>query len=185
MLLRGILGIINVNLNTFALLYLPLTEAIVVSSMQPALVGVLAWLMLGEVYHKSDFISALIALLGVIFVVKPDLILGMDPELSDIDQEEPPEQSKIDHDLVILCRIMLLIYTVNSAFSTTLFRKLGKKSNSVTITLYFAFFLSLVNLGAVINGSYQRLTLAECGYFTTYTLGGIANQIFLSKAYRL
>ena len=91
-------------------MHLPVSEAILISSFQPAVIGIMAWILLSEPYQKVDLISGLIATLGVISVVKPDLFYLADEEV-------PREDEAESQYMLMVGRICMLIFTFNASFT--------------------------------------------------------------------
>jgi len=74
--LRGVLGTGALCGFYYALTRLPLGDATAIQYTSPALTGILAALVLGEGFRRSDGFGALLALLGVALVARPGFVFG-------------------------------------------------------------------------------------------------------------
>jgi drug/metabolite transporter (DMT)-like permease len=75
LLLAALNAILFVGLQTYAILYLPSGSAAVLVYLQPILVGVLAWLILGEPLSAAKLVGLLLGFSGIV-AVSMESILG-------------------------------------------------------------------------------------------------------------
>lgn len=74
---RGIFGLLGVCGLYFSLRYLPLSEATVLGFLAPVLsCYVCSWLMEGEVFGRGQQIAALVSLVGVVAIARPETLFS-------------------------------------------------------------------------------------------------------------
>ncbi len=78
---RSLFGLLGVFLYFFAIDRLPLADAVVLNQMNPFFVLLLAAFFLKEKIRKLQFSAILLALMGVVFIVKPQFNLTVVPAL--------------------------------------------------------------------------------------------------------
>lgn len=81
--MRGIVGFIALFAEFYAIVHLPLADAIVILFSHPVMVAILAWIILGEKLSKPSTIAVAMSCIGVAVVCRPDFIFGIGP--SDLD----------------------------------------------------------------------------------------------------
>ncbi len=74
--LRGVVGFIALFAEFFAIIHLPLADAIVILFAHPVLVAVLAWAVLREKVDMRSVLAILTSLLGVVVVCRPGFVFG-------------------------------------------------------------------------------------------------------------
>jgi drug/metabolite transporter (DMT)-like permease len=62
--------VLFIGLQTYAILYLPSGSAAVLVYLQPILVGVLAWLILGELLSAAKLVGLLLGFFGIVAGVR-------------------------------------------------------------------------------------------------------------------
>merc|ERR1719265_67120 len=83
LLVRGVVGFGGIAFGFLAVLQLPLVDSQVIAHTVPFFAAGYAWMFLGERWHKSEFVSALAAIVGVVFIVRPKILFRDDEGLPD------------------------------------------------------------------------------------------------------
>lgn len=73
---RGVVGFIALFAEFFAIVHLPLADAIVILFSHPAVVAILAWVLLGERLGSRGVLAIVASLLGVVVVCRPTFLFG-------------------------------------------------------------------------------------------------------------
>ncbi|WP_272698966.1 DMT family transporter [Desulfovibrio sp. Fe33] len=78
---RGLLGFGAMFADFYAIVHLPLADALVLIFSHPVTVALLAWALMGERLSKSAMFSIVMSLAGVTLVCRPGFLFGGAPEL--------------------------------------------------------------------------------------------------------
>ncbi|RWO45998.1 MAG: DMT family transporter [Mesorhizobium sp.] len=166
---RGVVGVCAMGLGFFALIRLPLPEAIALNYAQPLLVVVFSSIFLGEAIRVYRWSAVAVGLLGVLVISWPELtLLGSGAALGD--QE-------------VLGVIAALVAAAISAVAMLLVRNLVQSEPTATIVLWFSVTASLLALLSLPFG-WQALTPAQAGLLIAAGFCGGLAQILMTAAYR-
>ncbi|WP_330999179.1 DMT family transporter [Oryzicola mucosus] len=166
--IRGVVGVSSMMLSFFALLRLPLPEAITLSYAQPLLIVVFSAVFMGEVVRIYRWSAVGIGLFGVLIISWPNLTLFTSGTM------ESGEA---------LGTVAALSATALTAWAVLLVRSLVHSERSSTIVFYFSITSSVAGLLTIPFGwapmSFEQVAcLVSAGI-----LGGIA-QILMTETYR-
>ncbi|RWI30372.1 MULTISPECIES: DMT family transporter [unclassified Mesorhizobium] len=166
---RGVVGVCAMGLGFFALIRLPLPEAIALNYAQPLLVVVFSSIFLGEAIRVYRWSAVAVGLVGVLVISWPELtLLGSGAALGD--QE-------------VLGVIAALVAAAMSAVAMLLVRNLVQSEPTATIVLWFSVTASLLALLSLPFG-WQALTPAQAGLLIAAGFCGGLAQILMTAAYR-
>lgn len=73
---RGVIGFIALFMEFYAIVHLPLADAIVLLFVHPVMVAVLAWMVMGEKLNTKSVLAVLTSLFGVVIVCRPSFLFG-------------------------------------------------------------------------------------------------------------
>lgn len=160
---RGVAGASALVCVYYALTTLPLAEATIIQYIYPLFTAVLAFLFLKEQVHRSTMVCIVLSLLGLVIMVKPDLLFGSMVELP------------------LFSVMVALLGAFGSAVAYVIVRRLSQSEDSSVIIFYFpliALPFSVVLLGDdfVMPGTTELVLLLLVGIFTQI------GQIGLTKA---
>lgn len=133
-------------------------------------VGILSWMILREPLRPFDFLFALLAFIGVVFVARPPFIFG-----SDDSGEEISDNSTL----------LGILFALIAAFSISFQYILIRKQSLLGIhTLFSMFFNSTVVvivsvIAAVIVNDWTKPTLQDCLYIFLTGFGNLLGQTAL------
>ncbi|TIM28485.1 MAG: DMT family transporter [Mesorhizobium sp.] len=166
---RGVVGVCAMGLGFFALIRLPLPEAIALNYAQPLLVVVFSSIFLGEAIRVYRWSAVAVGLVGVLVISWPELtLLGSGAALGD--QE-------------VLGVIAALVAAAISAVAMLLVRNLVQSEPTATIVLWFSVTASILALLSLPFG-WQALTPAQAGLLVAAGFCGGLAQILMTAAYR-
>ena len=166
---RGLVGVCAMGLTFFALIRLPLPEAITLNYAQPLLVVVFSSIFLGEAIRVYRWSAVVIGLVGVLIISWPELTLLSSDEALD-DQE-------------VLGVAAALVAAAISAVAMLLVRNLVQSERTATIVLWFSVTASVMSLLSLPFG-WQSLTPLQAGLLVTAGFCGGLGQILMTAAYR-
>ncbi|KAM0793653.1 hypothetical protein ACM66B_001084 [Microbotryomycetes sp. NB124-2] len=134
---RGVIGFFGLAPGYFALKYLSLSDATVLSFLAPVLVGLLARVFLKEPYSKLEATTGFVSLLGVILIAKPTFLFGSrtqaDPGATPVTPEERAMAVGV-----------ALLGTLGAAGAYLIIRAIGKRANALHSISYFAIYSCVV-----------------------------------------
>jgi drug/metabolite transporter (DMT)-like permease len=157
------------GLGFFALVRLPLPEAITLNYAQPLLVVVFSSIFLGEAIRVYRWSAVAVGLVGVLVISWPELtLLGSGAALGD--QE-------------VLGVIAALLAAAVSAVAMLLVRNLVQSEPTATIVLWFSVTASVLALLSLPFG-WQALTPVQAGLLIAAGFCGGLAQILMTAAYR-
>ncbi|MGX9179585.1 DMT family transporter [Mesorhizobium sp. BHbdii] len=166
---RGVVGVCAMGLGFFALIRLPLPEAITLNYAQPLLVVVFSSIFLGEAIRVYRWSAVAVGLVGVLVISWPELtLLGSGAALGD--QE-------------VLGVIAALVAAAISAVAMLLVRNLVQSEPTATIVLWFSVTASVLALLSLPFG-WQALSPVQAGLLIAAGFCGGVAQILMTAAYR-
>ena len=165
---RGLVGVSSMMLTFFALLRLPLPEAITLSYTQPLLIVVFSAVFLGEKVRVYRWTAVIVGLFGVLIISWPNLTLF---SAGSMNQGEA------------IGTVAALAATALTAWALLLVRSLVHTERSSTIVFYFSITSSIAGLLTIPLG-WSPMTAMQVGCLVSSGIvGGIA-QILMTETYR-
>lgn len=178
LILRGIAGFFGVFGMYYSLMYLNLSDATVLTFLNPTMVGFLAWLMLGEVFTIVEILGGLVSLIGVIIIARPTFLLGM----SSPEQDKEGQVTAAHRVSAVLVSMMGVIA---SGIALVAIRKVGLKAHPLVSVSIFAFCCCIVSFIGILvvpgNGFILPETWEQVGLLTALGCCGFTSQ-FMSTA---
>lgn len=166
---RGMVGVCSMFFTFYALIRLPLPEAITLNYAQPLLVVLFSALFLGETIRVYRWSAVVVGLVGVVIISWPKLTL-LRSGLGLGDQE-------------VLGVAAALGGAAASAVAMLLVRSLVHSERTATIVLWFSLTASLISLLSIPFG-WQSLTLSQALLLIGAGFCGGFAQILMTAAYR-
>jgi len=164
--MRGLLGFGAMSCDFYAIVHLPLADALVLIFSHPVVVAVLAWLLMGETLSRGGMFAIIASLVGVTLVCRPGFLFGY---------------GATDLDPVALMVALLSVFLTSWAILSV--RVLAKTEPPVVVMLYppmvIALFSPLFSRGWVVPTPLEWVVLLGVGLFMN---GG---QFFMTKGYAI
>lgn len=160
---RGAVGAVALICVYYAVTTLPLAEATILQYLHPIFTALLAFLFLKEAVQRSTLICILLSIIGLVIMVKPDLLFGTVSELP------------------LISVLAALAGALGSAIAYVIVRRLSQTEDSSVIIFYFPmialpFSIALLGDNFVMPGTEALLLLLLVGIFTQ------VGQVGLTKA---
>ncbi|ORY80263.1 hypothetical protein BCR35DRAFT_304458 [Leucosporidium creatinivorum] len=137
---RGFVGFFGLFPGYYALRYISLSDATVLSFLAPVLVGILAFFLLKEPYSRTEGLAALFSLFGTILIAKPTFLFPpsiTDPVEPGKDVVTPQERTR--------AVFIALGGTLGAAGAYVIIRKIGKRANALHSISYFSIWCCIVS----------------------------------------
>jgi drug/metabolite transporter (DMT)-like permease len=157
--LRSLTGTVAIVMNYYALDHLILSDATVLFRLNTIFVVIFSWVFLQEHISKKQFLMIIIAFIGVIFVVKPELSFEFLPY------------------------VVAILGAAGAALSYTMLRKLGEGTHPSVVVFFFAMF-TFVSLLPIVIVSYEPMTDAQLMYAILAGISAVGGQYGVTLAYK-
>lgn len=155
---RSVLGLMGVLLNIYAIDHMVLSDADILMKLNPFWTILLSLIFLKEFIQKYQINSMVIAIIGMLFVVKPEFSSDVIPA------------------------IVGLLSGVFAASAYTAVRALSTREAPYTIVFYFSFF-SVIVLIPFVAFTFEPMSLIQIVYLILAGLSAAVGQIGITVAY--
>ncbi|MGW7973611.1 DMT family transporter [Staphylococcus xylosus] len=155
---RSTLGLIGVLLNIYAIDHMILSDADTLMKLNPFWTILLSLIFLNEKVRNYQFIAMIVAIAGMLFVVKPEFSSSMFPAIAG------------------------LLSGIFAASAYTCVRALSTHEAPYTIVFYFSFFSIIVLIPFTIF-TFEPMTMTQVWYLIGAGLSAAAGQIGITLAY--
>lgn len=155
---RSTLGLIGVLLNIYAIDHMILSDADTLMKLNPFWTILLSLIFLNEKVRNYQFIAMVVAIAGMLFVVKPEFSSSMFPAIAG------------------------LLSGIFAASAYTCVRALSTREAPYTIVFYFSFFSIIVLIPFTIF-TFEPMTMTQVWYLIGAGLSAAAGQIGITLAY--
>lgn len=145
LILRGFTGFFGVFGLYFSLMYLSVSDAVMITFLAPSFTGLLAWVILHERYSKIEALGGLVSLFGVILIVRPTFMFGAQSRTS---SDESFESSDPRDRLVATLVSLLGVLGVSSVY--IIIRYIGHRAHAIMSVTYFAFITCMISLFGIL-----------------------------------
>ncbi|UXR78738.1 MULTISPECIES: DMT family transporter [unclassified Staphylococcus] len=155
---RSMLGLTGVLLNIYAIDHMVLSDADILMKLNPFWTILLSLVILKEHIERYQFIAMIVAIIGMFFVVQPELSSDVIPA------------------------VIGLLSGIFAAAAYTAVRALSTREAPYTIVFYFSFF-SVVALLPFVLFTYEPMTGMQITYLVFAGLSAAVGQIGVTVAY--
>lgn len=159
LVLRSALGTLGIIFNYYALDHLILSDASILFRVSTFLLLLFSWIFLKERISLNQLVTIVIAFIGVLFIVKPQM------------------------NVILLPYIAALLGATFAAAAYTVVRALGQREQPLVVVLYFAVFTSLV-LTPIAIITYVPMSGLQVLYAILAGLGASMGQVGVTYAYK-
>jgi drug/metabolite transporter (DMT)-like permease len=163
---RGLLGFGAMFADFYALVHLPLADALVLIFTHPVTVALLAWLLMGETLSRGGMVAILTSVTGVALVCRPDFLFGA---------------GSPDLDTWGLLAALLSVFLTSWAILAV--RVLAKTERPAVVMLYPPVAIAL--LSPLFADGWVAPTLSEWGVLIGVGLFMNTGQFFMTKGYAI
>lgn len=157
---RALLGFLGVVFYFYAITYLPLADAVVLNQMNPFFVIILAALFLREKIKKLQIPAIILALIGVVFISKPQFNYTLVPTVAG------------------------LLSAIFAASAYTMIRHLSKTDSSHAIVFYFTGISTILTIPFMIFGEFVLPDLVTLISLLTVGVFATLAQYLMTTSYR-
>ncbi|ODV58941.1 uncharacterized protein ASCRUDRAFT_15071 [Ascoidea rubescens DSM 1968] len=175
--LRGVIGFFGVFGLYYSVLYLSVSDAVVITFLNPSIVALEAFIILRENYSLFEGIAATLSFGGVILIARPASIFGQSQDFDD--NIESPDNS------LRASAVVVALWGVFCAASVVIIlRHMGNKVHTLITVQYFSLYCLIVSaLGLIFIPSLSSVwphTLKQWLLLLLVSVCGFCNQFFLT-----
>lgn len=160
LLLRSLLGTLGIVFYFYAIDHLVLSDADMLNKLSPFILIIFSAIFLKEKPMRYQIVSLIIAFLGTLFIIKPQISIEMVPYLIGI------------------------LSAIFAAGAYTVLRVLGNKEKYYTVVFYFSFFSTVVLLPFIIL-LYEPMSTKQLIYLLLAGTFATVGQFGITLAYKL
>ncbi|EDO18952.1 hypothetical protein Kpol_2002p22 [Vanderwaltozyma polyspora DSM 70294] len=147
LLLRGCVGFFGVFGMYFSLMYLTISDAVLITFLSPSLTIILAWLILREKITRFEVMGSIISLFGVVLIVRPCFLFGARVNLSQINDHV--ETSNPQERLV--ATLVALLGVIGASCVYIIIRFIGNRAHAIMSVSYFSLVTTVVSLVGILT----------------------------------
>ncbi|CAR29630.1 hypothetical protein ZYGR_0AD03140 [Zygosaccharomyces rouxii] len=148
--LRGAVGFFGVFGLYFSLMYLTVSDAVLITFLTPTVTVVLAALILKERFTRAEAVGTLVSLLGVVLIVRPSFLFGQpdDPDNSPAESADPAKR--------LLATLVGLLGVLGASTVYIVLRYIGDRAHAIISVAYFSLTVTIVSsIGILVIPSMQ------------------------------
>ncbi|CCC69053.1 hypothetical protein NCAS_0C00630 [Naumovozyma castellii] len=184
LILRGCVGFWGVFGMYFSLMYLSISDAVLITFLAPTVTIILAWIILRERFTKVEAAGALVSLLGVVLIVRPTFLFGSDmttPSDVELDVDLNPMRDQAESSNPadrLMASIVGLCGVLGMSSVYIIIRFIGKRAHAIMSVSYFSLITLIISTVCIIVMPSMRLqfphslkqwllfaNLGFCGFF--------------------
>lgn len=143
LVLRGVTGFFGVFGMYFSLLYLSISDAVLITFLTPTVTVILAWVVLREKLTRMEIAGSVVSLAGVVLIVRPSFLFGTIVEPSGAVESEDPKQR-------LIATIVALIGVLGASAVYIIIRFIGSKAHAILSVSYFSMIVTIISLFGIL-----------------------------------
>ncbi|CCK72132.1 DMT family transporter KNAG_0J00490 [Huiozyma naganishii CBS 8797] len=148
LILRGCTGFFGVFGSYFSLMYLSISDSVLISFLSPSITILLAWAVLRERIHRYEVAGCFVSLLGVVLIIRPPFLFGVDALDSSADPS--PVESHHPRDRLIATLVALLgCFGMSCVY--IIIRFIGDRAHAIMSVSYFSLITLIVSIIGVLT----------------------------------
>lgn len=199
LILRGCAGFFGVFGSYFSLMYLSISDSVLISFLSPSLTIILAWIVLREKVHSYEAFGCILSLLGVALIVRPPFLFGNsfmndNNDATNMDLNSPGDGSMdtVSYNPIessnpkerLIAALVALWGTFGMASVYIIIRYIGKRAHAIMSVSYFSLLtliISTIGVFTIPSMKFQMPnSLKEWGLFLNLGISGFCFQLLLT-----
>lgn len=137
--LRGVVGFFGVFGMYFSLMYLSVSDSVLITFLTPSVTVLSAAFILRERFTKAEAVGTIVSLLGVVLIVRPSFLFGQpdDPESSPAESADPGKR--------LLATLVGLLGVLGASTVYIVLRYIGDRAHAIISVAYFSLTVTIVS----------------------------------------
>lgn len=140
LLLRGAVGFCGVFGMYFSLMYLTVSDAVLITFLTPAVTVILAAVVLRERFTKVEAFGTLVSLMGVVLIVRPSFLFGLPDNLDNSPAESADPRKRL------LATMVGLLGVLGASTVYIVLRYIGDRAHAIISVGYFSLIVTVISL---------------------------------------
>ena len=183
LLLRGSMGFCAVFGMYFSLMYLTLSDAVLITFLTPCVTVVLAAVVLREQFTKAEAFGTLVSLTGVVLIVRPSFLFGLPDDLDNSPAESADPRKRL------IATMVGLLGVLGASIVYTVVRFIGHRVHAIITVGYFSLTVAVISLIgiAVVPSTHFSWPHGKRQWFLLINLGvcGFVYQLLLTMGIQI
>lgn len=172
LVLRGVMGFIAVFGLYFSLMYLSLSDAILITFLTPTVTVLLAWIVLRERLTTVEAIGSVVSLGGVVLIVRPTFLFGEPTTPTNAAESEDTRDR-------LMATVLLLIGVLGASAAYIIIRHIGSRAHAILSVSYFSLITTVISFfGLLLVPSMTLQTPSNTRQWLLFANLGICGFIF-------
>lgn len=143
LVLRGFTGFFGVFGMYFSLMYLTISDAVLITFLTPTVTVIMAWIVLRERFTKMEAIGSIVSLCGVILIVRPSFLFGTPSTPLDSAESEDTRDR-------LTATIVALIGVLGASAVYIIIRFIGNKAHAIMSVSYFSLIVTIISFVGIL-----------------------------------
>lgn len=177
LLLRGCMGFFSVFGTYFSLMYISISDSVLITFLEPSLIILLAWLILREHVQKMEFVGCFVSLMGVILIIRPPFLFGTPTSVDTAVESSNPRDR-------LVATLVALWGAFGMASVYIIIRYIGNRAHAIMNVSYFSLVTLVVSMVGIILIPSMRFqmphSIKEWFLFLNLGISGFAHQMLLT-----
>ncbi|KAF5658364.1 integral membrane protein [Fusarium heterosporum] len=152
--LRGASGFWGIFGVWYAMMYISLADATVITFLAPGVAGIICWFVLREPFTRIEQLATLVAFMGVVLIARPTSLFSQSDDGDDHSSKAEPSESGgipgADHEATPEERLIAvgvaLFGVLGAAGAFTTLRTIGKRAHPLISVNYFGVISTFISL---------------------------------------
>lgn len=142
LILRGLMGFLGVFGLYSSLVYLSISDAILITFLTPTVTVILAWIVLRERFTVIEAVGSLLSFGGVILIVRPSFLFGTATSSTDAAESENTRDR-------LIATIMSLVGVFGASSVYIIIRHIGQRAHAILSVSYFSLIVTIISIAGV------------------------------------
>lgn len=177
LILRGCMGFFSVFGTYFSLMYVSISDSVLITFLEPSLIIILAWLILKERVQKMEFVGCFVSLVGVILIVRPPFLFGTPTNVDTAVESSNPRER-------LIATLVALWGAFGMASVYIIIRFIGKRAHAIMNVSYFSLvtlIIALIGIVLIPSMKFQMPhSFKEWILFLNLGISGFCHQLLLT-----
>lgn len=143
LILRGFTGFFGVFGMYFSLMYLSISDAVLITFLTPTVTVIMAWIILRERFTKMEAIGSIISLCGVVLIVRPSFLFGTPTTpINSAESEDTRDR--------LIATIVALVGVLGASAVYIIIRFIGNKAHAIMSVSYFSLIVTIISFVGIL-----------------------------------
>lgn len=143
LVLRGVMGFLGVFGLYSSLVYLSLSDAILITFLTPTVTVILAWVVLRERFTAVEAVGSALSFCGVVLIVRPTFLFGTATSSTDAAESEDTRDR-------LIATVMSLVGVFGASSVYIIIRHIGHRAHAILSVSYFSLIVTIISVCGIV-----------------------------------